>query len=183
MPRIPYPDLTKLEPKVQKMLAGTPINVVRMAAHASPIIFEAGGLMGYGISDPANLDPRVRETVILRVAYISNSKYELYQHLSIAQAVGLTAEEIAAIGAVQYDKLNPLLATVARFTDDVVVNVSPSDDNLAALRALVSDRVLVNITMTIGQYMNVARLIAVTGPDIDDQALKHLPTDIEDQAR
>jgi alkylhydroperoxidase family enzyme len=183
MPRIPYPDVSTLEPTVQKMLAGTPLNVVRMAAHASPAIFQAAGQLGYGISTPDNLDPRLRETAILRVAYLCNSKYELHQHLSIARAVGLGKEEIEAIGAAQYDRLEPTLAAVARFADEVVRDVSPSDTALATLRAHVSDRVLVNLVMCIGHYMTVARLIAMTGIEPDEEALQHLPTNADEQAR
>jgi alkylhydroperoxidase family enzyme len=182
MPRIPYPDVSKLEPEVQKMLAGIPINVVRMAAHASPALFKASGELGYGISTPANLDPKLRETAILRVGYLCNSKYELHQHLSIARAVGLTKAEIDAIGSTDYERLDPVLAAVARFTDDVVRNVSPSDANLAALRALVPDRTLINLVMCIGHYGTVARIIAVTGIEPDEEALQHLPTSADEKA-
>lgn len=183
MPRIPYPDTSTLDPMVQKMLAGTPLNIVRMAAHASPALFQAAGQLGYGISTPDNLDPLLRETAILRVGYLCNSKYELHQHLSIAKAVGLTDEQIEAIGAVQYDRLDPKLAAVARFTDDVVRNVTPSDETLAELRKHVTDRVVINLVMCIGHYGTVARIIGVTGIEPDEEALKHLPTNADEQAR
>ncbi len=183
MPRIPYPDVTKLEPTSQKMLAGTPLNIVRMAAHASPGAFQAAGQLGYALSTPENLDPHLREVAILRVGYLCNSKYELHQHLSIAKAVGLTDEQIEAIGCMQYESLAPRLAAVARFTDDIVRNVTPSDENLAALRAHVTDRVLINLVMCIGHYGTVARIIGVTGIEPDEPALQLLPTNAEEQAR
>lgn len=183
MTRIPYPDVATLTETVRRMLAGTPINIVGMAAHASPALFEASGRLGYAISTPENLDPRLRETAILRVAHLSDSRYELYQHLSIARAVGLTQAEIDAIGTQAYDRLDPVLAAVARFTDDLVLHVSPGDDTLGGLRARVPDRVLVNLVMCIGHYMTVARLIAVTGVDPDEEPLTHLPVSAEDQAR
>ncbi|MBT2187828.1 carboxymuconolactone decarboxylase family protein [Sphingobium nicotianae] len=183
MPRIPYPDVSKLEPQVQKMLAGTPLNIVRMAALASPAAFKAAGELGYALSTPENLDPHLRETAILRVGYLTNSKYELHQHLSIAKAVGLTDAQIEAIGSMHYDRLDPTMAAVARFTDDVVRNVAPSDENLAALRALVSDRVVINLVMCIGHYGTVARIIGVTGIEPDEEALKHLPTNEDEQAQ
>jgi 4-carboxymuconolactone decarboxylase len=183
MPRIPYPDVTTLDPMVQKMLAGTPLNIVRMAAHASPALFQAAGQLGYGISTPDNLDPLLRETAILRVGYLCNSKYELHQHLSIAKAVGLTDEQIEAIGVMQYESLEPRLAAVARFTDDVVRNVAPSDETLGELRKHVTDRVVINLVMCIGHYGTVARIIGVTGIEPDEEALQHLPTNADEQAR
>ncbi len=182
MPRIPYPDLTKLPERMQIMLAGTPLNIVRMGAHASPPLFEAQGQLGYAIADPEVLDPKVRETAVLRVAHLSNSDYELHQHIPLAGMAGLTDQEIEAIGAQDYAALNPKTAAICRFTDEVVLNLSPSDATLAGLREHVSDQVLVNLVLTIGNYMSIARLIATTGIEIDEYRLDHLPSGIDDPA-
>ncbi len=58
----------------------------------------------------------------------------------------------------------------------MVTRLSPADDTLARLRALASDQIVVNIVLTIGCYMSIARLIAVTGIGRDVDALSHLPT-------
>jgi 4-carboxymuconolactone decarboxylase len=183
MPRIPYPDVNALPETMRKMLAGTPLNVVRMGAHASPQLFEAQGKLGYAVADPAVLAPRLRETAILRVAYLSSSPYELHHHLPLAAAAGLTRTEMAAIEGARYAQLDPLLAAICRFVDEVVVKISPSDEVLAALRAQVSDQILVNLLLTIGCYMSIARLIAVTGIEPDEAALKHLPSGLQDPSR
>jgi 4-carboxymuconolactone decarboxylase len=179
MPRIPYPDVSKLPEMVQKMLAGTPLNVVRIGAHASPPLFEAQGRLGWAVANPEVLDPRLRETVILRVAYLSNSAYELHHHVPLGRAAGLTERELTAIAHRDYARLEPLLAAAARFTDEVVVQLTPSDETLAELRRLASDQVLVNIVLAIGCYMSIARLIAVTGIEPDTQALDRLPNRLE----
>lgn len=171
MTRIPYPDVTKLPETVQAVLAGTPLKIVRMAAHASPAIFEAQSKLAYAIFDPANLDPRLCETAILRVAHLSDSAYVLKQHLSLARKAGLSSEEIEAIGAQHYNNLEPVLAATARFTDEIVRNISPSDEALAALRSHVSDQALVNISLAVGHYMSIIRLIALAGISPDEQAL------------
>ncbi len=176
MPRIPYPDVAKLPEIMQKMLAGTPLNVVRMAAHASPAMFEAQGRLSYVIADTAVLSARIRETVILRVAYLAGSDYELHHHVPLAHAAGLTAEELAAIASGRYYALDALLAPLCRFVDELVLQISPSDEALQAMRAQVSDQALVHIVLTAAHYMGVARLIAVTGPEIDAAPLKAMPT-------
>jgi alkylhydroperoxidase family enzyme len=182
MPRIPYPDVASLPEVMRKMLAGTPLNVVRIGAHASPPLFEAQGRLGWAVANPEVLDPRLRETVILRVAHLSNSDYELHHHLPLGRAAGLTEAELTAIAERDYAALDPLFAAAARFTDEVVVQLSPSDETLAGLRRHVSDQVLVNIVLTIGCYMSIARLIAVTGIERDLDALGHLPTSLDDGA-
>lgn len=183
MPRIPYPDVSTLPETMQKMLAGTPLNVVRMGAHASPPLFEAQGKMGWAVADPSVLTPRIRETAILRVAHLSDSRYELHHHIPLATAAGLTRAEMEAIETRRYTALDPVLAAICRFTDEVVLQITPSDATLAELRARVSDQVLVNLVLTIGVYMSIARLIAVTGIEPDEAALTHLSRGLDDPSR
>ncbi len=183
MPRIPYPDISTLPETMRRMLAGTPLNVVRIGAHASPALFEAQGKLGFAVADPAVLAPRIRETAILRVAFLSESSYELHHHIPLARAAGLTPADIQAIEAKHYGALDPLLAAICRFTDEVVLLITPSDATLAALRVQVSDQILVNLILTIGCYMSIARLIAVTGIEPDKAPLTHLSSGLEDPAR
>jgi 4-carboxymuconolactone decarboxylase len=182
VPRIPYPDLSRLPETMRKMLAGTPLNVVRIGAHASPPLFEAQGRLGWAVANPEVLDPRLREAVILRVAHLSNSAYELHHHVPLGRAAGLTDSDLAALESRDYAALDPLLAAAARFTDEVVTQLSPSDETLANLRKLASDQVVINIVLAIGCYMSLARLIAVTGIEPDADAISHLPTSIDERA-
>jgi 4-carboxymuconolactone decarboxylase len=183
MQRIPYPDFAKLPEVVRKTLAAVPLNVVRINAHASQPLFEAQGQLGRAIANPEVLEPKLRETVVLRVAYLSNSAYELHHHIPLGRAAGLTETELTAIGSRDYAALDPLLAAAARFTDEVVAQLSPADGTLAQLRRLASDQVVINIVLTIGCYMSIARLIAVTGIEPDAHALAHLPSSLEDAAK
>jgi 4-carboxymuconolactone decarboxylase len=180
MQRIPYPDMDTQPELVRERLAAVPLNIVRICAHASVPLFDAQGRMGAAIADPEVLDPRLREAVILRVAHLSNSAYELHHHVSLGKAAGLTQAELDALASGDYATLDPLLAAAARFTEEVVSILSPSDATLRALRALVPDRIVVNIVLTIGCYMSIARLIAVTGIELDADALEHLPDQLEE---
>ena len=94
----------------------------------------------------------------------------------LARGAGLTDDDLAAIERRAYHLLDPTLAAVCRFTDEVVLDLAPSDETLAALRALVSDQVVVNLILAAGCYMTVARLIAATGIEIDETPLEHLTT-------
>jgi 4-carboxymuconolactone decarboxylase len=178
MQRIPYPDIATLPDIMQKTLASVPLNIVRICAHASLPLFEAQGQLGRAVATPEVLEPRLRETIILRVAYLSNSDYELHHHIPLGRAAGLTEAELAALASGSYAALDPLLAAAAQFTDEVVTQLSPADTTLARLRRVASDQTLVNIVLTIGCYMSIARLIAVTGIERDPDALTHLPSSL-----
>jgi 4-carboxymuconolactone decarboxylase len=179
MQRIPYPDVSSLPEVIQKTIAAVPLNVVRINAHASQALFEAQGQLGRAIANPQVLEPKLRETIVLRVAHLSNSAYELHHHIPLARAAGLTEAELDAIASGNHAALNPLLAAAARFTDEVVTQLSPSDETLAQLRKVASDQVVINIVLSIGCYMSIARLIAVTGIEPDVDALSHLPSSLE----
>src|SRR5262245_57935343 len=181
MQRIPYPDVSKLPEIVQQRLASVPLNVVRICAHAHLDLFEAQGALGRAVANPEALEPRLRETVILRVAHLSNSAYELHHHVPLGRSVGLSDAELKAIETRSYRTLDPLLAAAARFTDEVVLHLSPSDETLANLRKHASDTIVVNIVLAIGCYMSLARLIAVTGIELDSSALGRLPSSLEDR--
>src|SRR5690242_19179159 len=115
MPRIPYPDIDALPELVQQRLAAVPLNVVRICAHASVPLFDAQGRLGAAIADPDVLNPRLREAVILRVAHLSNSPYELHHHVSLGKAAGLNQAELDALASGDYAALDPLLGAAARF--------------------------------------------------------------------
>jgi 4-carboxymuconolactone decarboxylase len=119
--------------------------------------------------------------VILRVAHLSNSAYELHHHVPLGRAAGLTEAELKAVENRNYRALDPLLAAAAHFTDEVVLHLSPSDETLANLRKLASDQVVVNIVLAIGCYMSIARLIAVSGIELDASAVGRLPSSLEDR--
>src|SRR4051812_5786943 len=95
MQRLPYPDVPSLPETTQKTLVSVPLNVVRMCAHASQVLFEAQGQLGRAVASPGVLEPRLRETIILRVAYLSRSEYELHHHIALGRAAGLTGAELA----------------------------------------------------------------------------------------
>jgi alkylhydroperoxidase family enzyme len=183
MPRIPYPEVSKLPEATQKTLANVPLNIVRMCAHASQELFDAQGALGRAVANPESIEPRLRETVILRVAYLAKSDYELHHHVPLGRAAGLTDTELDAIARANYGALNPLLAAAARFTDEVVTQLTPSDATLANLRKMASDRIVVNIVLTIGCYMSIARLAAVSGIEPDASSLTHLPSRPDERAR
>jgi alkylhydroperoxidase family enzyme len=59
---------------------------------------------------------------------------------------------------------------VLRFTTEVVKQVRASDETFAALAALVSPREIVELVLTIGYYMMIARLLETTAVDMDPPA-------------
>jgi len=160
MPRIPYYDLAKAPAAITQLLGSRPpLNIYRMVAHATTV---APGFlrMGGAILRDSELDPALRELVILRVGILCNAGYEVHQHKRIARKKGVSEEKIAALeqgpGAPAFDALENL---VLHFTDEVVHDVKASDATFDAVLARLNERQVAELVLTIGYYMMVSRFL------------------------
>ena len=172
--RMPFPDEQKLEPHIRERLKTLPLNVVRMSANGSPQVFDAFGGMGGAVAGNVAYGPDVREAVILRVGYLERSDYELHHHLSIARQVGVSEATLKAIETQDYAALDPGMAAAAKFTDEIVTSGNCSDAALAEVRKHYGERGVIDLLFLIGLYMAVARVIAVTGIELDNIPLQEL---------
>jgi alkylhydroperoxidase family enzyme len=174
MPRIPYPDLSKLPEDVRKRLGDNPANVTRMLFAASKAVLDGFSVLSLGFMGGGSpLPPKLREIAILRVGYLSNAAYEVFQHEALARHVGLSEEQIAAIkaGGEAGAVLGEAGAAVLAFTDDLVKNVRAGDETLAAVRKHLDDTQLVDLIIVTGMYMMVSRFLETTGVEIDGEPI------------
>ena len=173
MARLPYVDPATASDRVREALAAAPpLNVFRMVAHAESA-FRPWLRFGGALLQSAALDARLRELAILWVARLTpGAEYEWVQHVPIALAVGCTPDQVDALAAddptaacfAQDERL------VLRFTGEVVADSTPADATWAATSARFSPRELIELLLTIGQYMMLARVMATTQIDIDEPA-------------
>ena len=97
MARIPYQifqnsqDVQDLAARIDPML-----NIFHMLAHAETAYY---GFMKFGnaLLMKSELDPILREIIILRVGHLSEASYEIHQHRKIAAYIGMPAAKIKAI--------------------------------------------------------------------------------------
>ena len=170
MARLPYVDPAGAPDNVREALeAVPPLNVFRMVAHAEtafrPWLRFGGALLG-----AAQLDALLRELAILRVAKLTpGADYEWVQHVPIALATGATDEQIAALanGDVESDCFSEEQRVVLRFTTEVVRDATPSDATWVAASGRFGPRELIELLLTIGQYMTLGRIMSTTRIDID----------------
>ena len=172
--RIPYPSLDNLSPakhaRVHDPKKGL-LNVSHMALHACDALWGAQAALGRATID-ADLDPRLRELAVVRVAWLQKSDYELFHHVPLAVRFGVTDAELAAITGGNLDDLGATDRVLIDFVTQVVCDVSPSDAAVSAMRAHHKDQFLFDIVVVIGSYMMTARLAAVGGVQNEDQPVK-----------
>jgi alkylhydroperoxidase family enzyme len=182
MARIPYPDLDALPEEVGSFARRIRpmLNVYRMLPHAETSLY---GFMklGNALLFKADLDPVLRELVILRVGYLSDADYEVHQHLVVARHVGVSEGKIAgAKEGPDAPVFTDLERAVLQFTDEVVRDVKASDAAYEAVAARLSHRELAELLLTIGFYMMVCRFlenleVEIEAPGAVDQAMNLPP--------
>jgi alkylhydroperoxidase family enzyme len=174
MNRIPYPTRAQLS-EAKRAYLDAPnlrvLNIARISMHAPDPIWKATVAMAIAVVTDTLIDDRMREVIVLRVAYLSKSAYELFHHVSLGKAVGLSDAAIAGLESGDFSALSPEERLVAQFTTEVVRDVSPSDETIAAMRASYSDERIFEMLGIIGSYMNAARVAAVAGIENDEGAI------------
>ena len=173
MARLPYIDPATAPEHVRELLERLPVklNVFRMMANAESDFRPLVGL-GTAILGRQKLSAKLRELAILRVAALSPARYEWVQHVPIAQATGATPAQVAALerGDIAADAFDPLERAVLRFTTEVVRDVRASEATFAALAQHLSAQEIVELIVTVGYYMMIARLLETTAVDLDPPA-------------
>jgi 4-carboxymuconolactone decarboxylase len=184
MPRIPYPTPESLDDEARRCMQGVPpINVLRMLSHSGPLL--AGfGAFGQRVLYSLDLDPVLREMVIVRVGHLCRCGYELAQHERFLADLGVAPEKIPAIATgAAHAALTPLEQAVLAFTDDVVTNVRASDATLSELSNHLPPRQVVELIMTAGCYRMLCMMLETCGVEIEDGGEAHRMTQAEWQSR
>jgi 4-carboxymuconolactone decarboxylase len=173
MARIPYFDLSKAPPELAHLIKDRlPLNIYRMVAHGgnTAVGFLA---LGSAILTKSDIDPTLRELVILRVGALCRSSYEVFQHRRVASKAGVSAEKIEAVlAAPEKPVAGPLFSeleqAVLRFTDSVVRDVKAPEHLFNDVSSRLPHQQLVELMMTIGFYMLVSRLLENLEVDIEE---------------
>lgn len=175
MARIPLLDLADVPGALGETLrARRPANLYRILAHAPTL---APGFVQFGVAvlQDMELPASLRELVILRVGALSGASYEIDHHRPMARAAGLPEAKIEAamtsvLGQGDFTELE--YAAIC-FTDELLQGVKASVPTYEAVAAHLSHRALVELIMTIGQYMGLARLLE--NLEVDADSFLHHP--------
>lgn len=164
MARIPYPDPSAYEheplaARIQSERGGKILNLYKMLLHSPPL---AEGWLGFftAIRQRAELPGRYRELAILRIAVLNGAHYEFDVHVPFALEEGLSG---AAIGELRASRLPAELDAADRaviaYTDAMTREVHVSEEVFSQVRALFTERHIVELTATIAGYNGVSRFL------------------------
>ncbi len=116
--------------------------------------------LGNVILNAEILDPKLRELAILRVGNLLQSEYEFTKHVVIGKGAGVTMDQINDLSNwASSKKFTDIERAVLQYTDEVTLKVKVSDDTFANLKRFFDDAQIVKLTMTIGYYGMVSRVL------------------------
>ncbi|HWD24969.1 MAG TPA: carboxymuconolactone decarboxylase family protein [Acidimicrobiales bacterium] len=142
-----------------------------------PVLGEAVQALGAAIRYRTRLSDRLREIAILAVACSERSNFEWDAHHAIGKSVGITDEELAALGAgadaESFDDEDRLVSKLTR----ALVRGGDLDDALfAEAVAALGEAQLFDLIVLVGHYEMLARSLRVWRTPIPAGAVPRFPT-------
>jgi hypothetical protein len=160
---VPLPGDADLSPETKDLLSqGAPIHVLRMFAGAQDIYPGIVALIK-GVFHAQGVDPKLREIIILRTAYLTNCAYEWEANVVFSRNVGLTDEQMALLctnGPVT--GLDPMSNLISRATDEITQQVALSDDALAQLLERFGPSITTKYILAISWFNMLSRFLLST---------------------
>jgi len=144
-------------------------NAFRTLAHHPDLVRNVYGLL-LQLSNRNKLDTRLRELVIMRIAWTTKCAYAWFQHYRIALQAGLTTEEIVAVrdwrNATHFDAAE---RAVLAATDDTIVFGSISNAVWAECERVLKDPVLlVEMVAAIGNWSMISQVLQSLRVEIEE---------------
>ena len=115
-----------------------------------------------------SLEPRLRELMVLRVAWRTQAPYEWVQHVRLALEVGITRDEIDVIaGFADTAEWSPLEIDLLDATDQLIDRYRIDDPTWARLAEVLDERQLVEVVFVVGTYTCLAMAFNSFGLELD----------------
>ena len=167
MARVPYidehsnPELTPLIESIRRERRGKLIPVYGLLLH-SPEIAEQWMHFINAVRWKSTLSARLREMVILRVAFLNDAQYVIDVHMGhFAQGDGLSLSECEhlLIRDIPVGVFDPSEEWAIRYVDELTTGAKVCDATHEANQKHRSDRELVELSVLIGAYNMHTRMI------------------------
>jgi alkylhydroperoxidase family enzyme len=157
---IPLPTDAELSKDSAAILAASPpINVLRMFAGTGDM-FPALLAMVRAVFYDKDIDPRLREIIVLRCAHLLECPYEWQANMVMAPNAGVTTDEIAAVGGDgPMESGDPAMRLICQATDELTREATLKDATLAKLIAAHGPRTASKYILAIGWFNLLSRFL------------------------
>jgi alkylhydroperoxidase family enzyme len=175
MARVPYLEMSDLAPEDQDLLKRR-ISLFQALVN-SPKAARAFSGLGTYIRYGSNLNPRLRELAILQVGWLARSPYEWSHHVKLGHDFGVTDADVQALiddTAGKPTGLDALSKLVLKAAREMTTGGAMTDATFAALQGELGNELVVDLTLTIGFYNAVVRVLATLQIDVEPEYQPYL---------
>jgi 4-carboxymuconolactone decarboxylase len=148
---------------------GSNSNMALTLAHHPKLAFAYMKFGGRLLGAP-KLSPRLRELIVLYIAWRNQADYEWVQHVALGRQAGITDEEIEAakLGA-EAPHWTPLERNALRATEQLLSTAHLDDETWNGLAAELDKQQLIELLFVIGNYGMLSWIINAFGvqPETD----------------
>ena len=128
--------------------------------------------LGVSLLEHADLEAKLRELAILRVANLAGSEYEWTQHVPIALEAGVSKKQIEEIGEWQDSSaFDEREKAVLAYTEEIAQEVRVKDETFARLRQHLGEQEVVELTLSIGYWGMVARVLVPLQVELEEDTV------------
>jgi alkylhydroperoxidase family enzyme len=179
MTRIAYRPLDQMTARARELTQERGnLNVYRALANAENV-FTGWMIAGRDALTSRVLPVRLRELIILRVAYLMDSPYETAQHMPLARTIGLSESEIAALShgtAWESAGFDVLELAVLRLTTELLTTRAVAPEVLERVHQQLGTEATVEVLMIINRWSGLALMLNALDIDVDEVARVVIPT-------
>ncbi len=175
MARVPYLEPSDLAPEDQDLLK-RPISLFKALVNSPKAARAFSGLGSY-IRFGSKLDPRLRELAILQVGWLARSPYEWSHHVKLGHDFGVSDSDVQALiddTAGRPTGLDGLTKLVLKAAREMTGDGAMTGATFAALQAELGNELAVDLTLTIGFYNAVVRVLATLQIDVEPDYTPYL---------
>ncbi|MEZ0054278.1 alkylhydroperoxidase family enzyme [Mycobacterium sp. MAA66] len=179
MTRIAYRPLDQMTARARELTQERGnLNVYRALANAENV-FTGWMIAGRDALTSRVLPVRLRELIILRVAYLMDSPYEVAQHGPLAGTVGVTEQDIAALSrrsGWETDDFDGVERDVLRLTTELLTTRAVAAELVEQVYQALGAEATVEVLMVINRWSGLALMLNALDIDVDEVARVVIPT-------
>ncbi len=168
-----YPQRIAYPPNSENAVGvyGLMTNGQRISLHLNAEVRGGVGAIAGALLRHGSLDPRYRELIIVRIGYVENSVYEVVQHGSLAESVGVSKAKLESLACKNPKGLDAAEAALIAFVDDQLVRSRASDEVLSDMRSHFTEGQIVEAIVVIGNWWMLSRMMETAGAPIDQRRI------------
>ena len=165
--RIAYPESADDEAGVY----GRMTNGQRISGYLPKAIQDGITAQSVALLREGALAPDLRELIIVRTGYHTASAYEVVQHRSLSESLGVSSAVLDELACVSPKGLGAAETAMIAFVDELLTRNRPRDGALQDVLAHFTIGQVIEIIFVTGNWWTLARMLETAGVPLDERKI------------